>query len=284
MNELLTFNRLKRHPAAIIGTIGSMIVVLIALIGPYVAPYDVAQAGMVLRVQKRLIAPSSSHLMGTDHLGTDVFSLILHGASSSIKIGLGAAFLCTILGASIGLLAGFFGGAIDMALMRTIDVFLAFPSLVLAILIAASLGPGTMSITLALVLTGWPALARVIRGAVLGLKKEEYILASRAIGCSKLRIITHHLLPNCLPLIVVLFSMRVGVMILGEASLSFLGLGTPAGSASWGVMVDTGRSYIGLAPWCSIAPATAIAVTVLTFNFLGDGLRDLLDPRLRGRL
>ena len=284
MNELLTFQRLKKHPAAVIGTIGSIIVVVIALIGPYVAPYDVAQAGMVLRVQERLLSPSSNHFMGTDHLGTDVFSLILHGASSSIKIGLGAAFLCTILGACIGVVAGFFGGAIDMALMRTIDVFLAFPSLVLAILIAASLGPGTMSITLALVLTGWPALARVIRGAVLGLKKEEYILASRAIGCSKLRIITHHLLPNCLPLIVVLFSMRVGVMILGEASLSFLGLGTPAGSASWGVMVDTGRSYIGLAPWCSIAPATAIAVTVLTFNFLGDGLRDLLDPRLRGRL
>lgn len=284
MTSLLSYKRLIAYPSAVLGFLGAIFIVLLSLLGPFLAPHEVDQKDMVLRVEKRLSSPNLEHPFGTDHLGTDIFSSILIGARTTISIGLGAAFVCTLLGTVIGMVTGYYGGTLDMIVMRLIDVFLAFPSLILAILIAASLGPGNLSITLALVISGWPALARIVRSSVLSLKEEEFILASKAIGCKNRRIILNHLLPNCLPLIVVLFSMRVGIMILGEASLSFLGLGSPAGTPSWGVMVDIGRSYIGIAPWCSIAPATAIAITVLFFNFFGDGLRDLLDPRLRGRL
>lgn len=280
----LLLARLIRHRSALMGFVGTCLILLVAALGPRMAPYSIDGAGTVERVLDRLKPPGLLHPLGSDHMGADVLSLVLHGAGPTIKVSLGAALAGTLAGAAVGVCAGYQGGLADMIIMRLIDVVLAFPSLVLAILVAASLGPGATSITLALVLTGWAAPARVVRSAVLVLREEEYILAARAIGCSPFRVMARHLLPNCLPLIIVLFTMRLGVMILAESSLSFLGLGSPAGAPSWGVMVDTGRSYIGAAPWCSMAPATAIALTVLAFNFLGDGLRDLLDPRLRGRL
>jgi len=277
-------HRLKKFPAAVTGLALSFIIIVIAISGSLVAPYSVDQDEIITRVNDRLLPPSYSHLLGTDHLGTDVFSLLLNGTKNTIFTGIFTALICTIIGTIAGLLSGFTGGTVDYLLMRIIDVILAFPSLLLVILIAASLGPGLTSISLALIFSGWAALARIIRSTVLSLKQEEFIQAAIAIGCSKSRLILKHILPNALPLIMVLFTMRIGIMILAEASLSFLGLGSPAGAASWGVMVSTGRSYIGTAPWCSIAPATAIAVSVLGFNLLGDGLRDLLDPKLRGRL
>jgi len=282
--QLLSLGRLRRHRGAWFGLLGVTAIVLIALLGPSLAPHSVDRADMIQRVHQRLSPPSLEHPFGTDHLGTDIMSLLLHGSRSSCFVALIAATLCTVIATFVGLLTGFIGGTFDRLIMRILDVFLAFPALILAILIVASLGPGSTSILLALVVSGWAGLARIIRSIVLSLKEEEFILAARSIGCSDFQILIRHILPNCIPLIIVLFTMRIGIMILAEASLNFLGLGSPAGIPSWGVMVDAGRSYIGAAPWCSIAPATAIALTVFAFNFLGDGLRDLLDPRLRGRI
>ncbi len=281
------FHELKRiikFPSALGGLIASSLILLIAISGSYIAPYSIGEKGITTRVEDRLQPPGLQHILGTDHLGTDIFSLILIGGKYTLAVGISTALICTIIGTILGLISGFFGGAVDYIIMRSIDIILAFPSLLLVILIAASLGPGLSSISLALIFSGWAALARIIRSAVMSLRREEFIQAGISIGCSKSQLIFKHIFPNTLPLIIVLFTMRIGIMILAEASLSFLGLGSPAGSASWGVMVSTGRSYIGTAPWCSVAPATAIAITVIAFNFLGDGLRDLLDPKLRGQL
>jgi ABC-type dipeptide/oligopeptide/nickel transport system permease subunit len=284
MGIFYELRRIRKFPSALGGLIMSCIIIIIAIAGNDLSPYSISDTTINSRVNDRLQAPGLKHPLGTDHLGTDVLSLLLNGAKYTIFIGIFTALICTVIGTLSGLVCGFFGGLPDYIIMRATDIILAFPSLLLVILIAASLGPGLSSISLALIFSGWAALARIIRSTVMSLRKEEFILAGISIGCSQSRLIFKHILPNTLPLIIVLFTMRIGIMILAEASLSFLGLGSPAGSASWGVMVSTGRSYIGTAPWCSVAPATAIAITVLAFNFLGDGLRDLLDPKLRGRL
>jgi peptide/nickel transport system permease protein len=243
--------------------------------------------------------PTGTFLMGTDVSGRDILSRVLYAARISLLVGCIATLLNLLIGVAIGTLAAYAGGWLDSVLMRLTDTFFAFPGILLAIIILATLRqlsipqalggggalpePGMWGLFIALGLTGWTGIARVIRGTVLALKEQEYIEAARAIGCGHTRIIFVHILPNCLAPIIVLGTMQVAYNILSEAGLSFLGLGIQPPQASWGGMLAEGRDYISSLPWWGIFPGLALALTVLGFNLFGDGLRDILDPRLRVR-
>ncbi len=233
----------------------------------------------------------SSFAMGTDIHGRDVLSRVLYGARISMLVGVVATLLNLLIGVAIGILAGFYGGWLDSLLMRVTDTFFAFPGTLLAIIIlatlSASLGdsydPGMLGLFLALGLTGWTGIARVIRGTVLSLKEREFVEAARAIGCRDLRIMLVHILPNCMAPVIVLGTMQVAYNILSEAGLSFLGLGVQAPAASWGGMLADARPFFKENWWWGLFPGLALGLAVLGFNLFGDGLRDVLDPRLRAR-
>ncbi|HES58157.1 MAG TPA: ABC transporter permease [Firmicutes bacterium] len=237
--------------------------------------------------------------LGTDANGRDVLSRVLYGARISLLVGVVATALNLLIGILIGTLAGYFGGWLDAVLMRVTDTFFAFPGMLLAIILLATLNqpevrsalvsvsgkldPGIWGLFIALGLTGWTGIARVIRGQVLTLKEEEFVEAARAIGCGHTRIIAVHLVPNCFAPIIVLGTMQIAYNILSEAGLSFLGLGIQPPAASWGGMLSEGRPYLTSMPWWGVFPGLALALTVLGFNLFGDGLRDILDPRLKVR-
>lgn len=264
-----------------IGMVGCALVLFLAVFGALLAPHA-TELSVVLRGDAPTKQPpSGAHLLGTDWHGVDVFSRVLQGTRYSVGIGLAASAVAVTIGLFVGLTTGYFGGLYDAAWMRFVDVVLAFPELLLTILIAATFEPGLKTVFLALSLSSWAGIARLIRSLVLSARKQEYITAAIALGASDTRVILRHLLPNMLPTLAVIFASRIGVMILAEASLNFLGLGATAGAPSWGVMVYYGMDHLADAPWCAVAPATAIAVTVFSFNLLGDGVRDALDPRLR---
>ncbi|MCC7478230.1 ABC transporter permease [bacterium] len=235
--------------------------------------------------------PGSAFALGTDIHGRDVLSRVLYGARISMLVGVVATLLNLLIGVAIGILAGFYGGWLDSFLMRLTDTFFAFPGTLLAIIIlatlSASLGdnydPGMLGLFLALGLTGWTGIARVIRGTVLALKEREFVEAARAIGCGNLRIMLVHILPNCMAPVIVLGTMQVAYNILSEAGLSFLGLGVQAPSASWGGMLADARPFFKENWWWGLFPGLALGLAVLGFNLFGDGLRDVLDPRLRAR-
>jgi len=263
------------------GMAGCAFVLAVALLGPMLAPYptdlkDVLGTGAPIKA-----APSFRHPLGTDWHGVDVFSRVIKGARTSVEIGLASSAVAVAIGLFVGLTTGYFGGLYDAAWMRFVDVVLAFPELLLTILIAATFQPGLMTVFVALWMASWAGIARLIRSLTIGARKAEYVTAAIALGASDTRVIVKHLLPNMLPTLAVIFASRIGVMILAEAALNFLGLGAPAGTPSWGVMVYYGMDHLSDAPWCAVAPATAIALTVLSFNLLGDGVRDALDPRLK---
>lgn len=264
-----------------IGMIGCALVLFFSVMGAVLAPHPTDLSIVLKGEAPTKLAPSRSHLLGTDWHGVDVFSRVLKGTRYSVGIGLAASLVAVTIGLFVGLTTGYFGGWYDAAWMRFVDVVLAFPELLLTILIAATFEPGLMTVFLALSLSSWAGIARLIRSLVLSARKQEYITAAIALGASDQRVITKHLLPNMLPTLAVIFATRIGVMILAEASLNFLGLGGSPGSPSWGVMVYYGMDHLADAPWCAVAPATAIALTVFSFNLLGDGVRDALDPRLR---
>lgn len=264
-----------------VGMVGCVFVLFFAIAGPALAPQPTDLATVLKGDAPTKLAPSAQHWLGTDWHGVDVFSRVLKGTAYSVGIGLSASAVAVIIGLFVGLTTGYFGGLYDAAWMRFIDVVLAFPELLLTILIAATFEPGLKTVFLALSLSSWAGIARLIRSLVLSARKQEYITAAIALGASHTRVITRHLLPNMLPTLAVIFASRIGVMILAEASLNYLGLGSPPGSPSWGVMVYYGMDHLADAPWCAVAPATAIALTVFSFNLLGDGVRDALDPRLR---
>ena len=269
-----------RHRGFLAGAALFAVFAAASLGAPWLAAHDpldvAAGAGATLE------RPSAAHPFGTDVLGRDLFSRVLWGGRVSLAVGIGVEALTALLGCAVGLVAGYYGGIVDAALMRITDVVMAFPSLVLAIgLIAVFERPGLDKVILVLVALGWTTIARVVRGAVLSLKTREHVLAARALGVSNLAIMTRHLLPNALGSLLVAATIGVGGNMVAEAGLSFLGLGAQSPTISWGALLADGQSFLASAPWVAVFPGVALLLAVLGINLLGDGLRDLLDPRFR---
>jgi len=275
MRSLTIIRELRTNPPALIAAVVLVLLVLTAVIGPYLVPYD----PLAIDLDHLKEPPGISHFFGTDSKGRDVFSRVVAGSRISLGVGVAASLVSLAIGVLFGLAAGYFGGRTDAALNQVFDVFLAFPSLLLAIGISAVMPSGLGSAMLAIILVGWAGFARMVRGITLQLKELTYVEASRAIGASTGRILFRHILPNALPLILVAGSLRVGGFILLEAALSFLGLGIQPPTPTWGSMISLNRAYINSAPWMVIFPGLAISLTVIAFNILGDYLRDRLDPR-----
>ncbi|MDO4267501.1 MAG: ABC transporter permease [Eubacteriales bacterium] len=272
VKTLVRQNKLAAFAAVMI-----LLIVFAAVFAPFVAPYDhLAQS-----LTDRLKDPGAEHWLGTDELGRDVLSRIIFGARISLTIGLVPTLISMSIGTVLGVCAGFYGGKVDFVIMRLADVMLAFPSLLLAMVVTYTMGGGLINIFIALSLINWAGTARVVRSQTLSLKEKEYVEAARSIGVKKWTIMRRHILPNCLPSLIVLFTLNIPSAILSEASLSFLGVGAQPPSASWGLMVVRGKKYLFSEPWLCIAPCVAIMIVVLAFNFLGDGLRDVLDPYLK---
>jgi peptide/nickel transport system permease protein len=227
---------------------------------------------------------SREHLLGTDHLGRDILARIIYGTRISLTVGVLTAFLgSATIGTAVGLIAGYYGGRVDNIIMRVIDIMMAFPGVLLAILIMATLGQGLFNMMIALSIFSIPAVARVTRGSTLAQKERDFILAAHCIGISNTRIMFRHILPNCLAPIIVMSTLRVATVILAAASLSFIGLGAKPPTPEWGAMINDGRWYLRQAPQLMIVPGIAILITVLSINFVGDALRDAMDPHLRIR-
>jgi peptide/nickel transport system permease protein len=260
-----------------IASILLILLVLMAIVGPFLVTYDPDTADLNSLKQP----PSKAHFLGTDSIGRDILSRLVYGSRISLSVGIIASFLSLAIGIFFGLTAGYFGGRADTILSQLFDIFLAFPSLLLAIGISAVMPPGLTSAMLAITLVGWAGFARLVRGITLSLKEQTYVEASRALGAAPARILYRHILPNALPLILVAGSLRVGGFILLEAALSFLGLGVQPPTPTWGSMISLNRAYIHSAPWMVIFPGLAISITVISFNILGDFLRDKLDPRMQ---
>jgi len=254
-----------------------MIFILMAIFCPLLAPYDPYQINLYDRLQP----PCREHLCGTDNIGRDILSRIIYGARVSLIVGVVATFISMALGLFFGILAGYFGGFVDKIMLCLMDIMLAFPGLLLAIGVAVAIGPGLMTLFFALSVVGWAGFARIIRGVVIATKEQAFVESARAIGVTDIGIIIKHILPNYLSMVIVMATLKVGSFILGEASLSFLGLGAQPPTPTWGSMVSAGSTFLHSAPWLSIIPGVAIAVVVIGFNILGDGLRDVLDPRLQ---
>jgi peptide/nickel transport system permease protein len=268
--------RLLRNPGAALGLVILALLLLGALLLPPLLSNPLAQ-----NLDLRLTAPSGTHLLGTDQLGRDVLSRTANGARLSLGLGVSVMTASLLLGSLVGLLAGVLGGWWDEVLMRLTDIFLAFPSLILAMAISAALGPNLINVMVAVALVSWPTYARLIRAQILALREREFVDAARALGGSPARVALRHLLPNSLAPLLVQASFDVGSAILTAAGLGFIGFGAQPPTPEWGAMVSETRNYLAQAPWASSAPALAILLTVLAFNLLGDGLRDVLDPRGR---
>jgi peptide/nickel transport system permease protein len=273
----LSLKDLKDHVPALIAALLVIALVMTAVIGPFLVSFDPLE--MDLNSLKQ--PPGKVHLLGTDSTGRDILARLVYGARISLSVGIIASLLSLGIGIFFGLVAGYFGGRVDAVLSQFFDIFLAFPSLLLAIGISAVMPPGLSSAMLAITLVGWAGFARLVRGMALSLKEQTYVEASRALGAGPGRILYKHILPNALPLILVAGSLRVGSFILLEAALSFLGLGVQPPTPTWGSMISLNRAYINSAPWMVIFPGLAISVTVISFNILGDFLRDKLDPRMQ---
>ena len=252
---------------------------LAALVGPWLVPFDPAAQDLPLR----LAGPSAAHWFGLDELGRDILARVLSGARVSWLVGLVVVVVSAAVGVAVGAIAGYYGGRIDELASRVMDVLMAFPGILLAIALVAALGPSLVNVVLALASIGWVGYARLVRGQVLRAREFEYVQAARALGATTPRILIRHVVPTALPALSVQATLGMGGAILAEASLSFLGLGVQPPTPSWGTMLSYGRAHVLDAPHLTIFPGLAIAALVLGFNFLGDGLRDLLDPSSAGR-
>ncbi|MDQ3389030.1 MAG: ABC transporter permease [Gemmatimonadota bacterium] len=264
---------------AMAGLIIMLLLYAVTLLTPLIAPFDPAMQGDI--VSTRYLPPSAEHLMGTDKFGRDILSRVLYGARISLSIGFIAVGISITLGTLVGSLSGYYGGVVDGVLMRITDMMLAFPRLVLLIVVIALFEPSIWLVVIVLGLTGWMGTARIVRGEVLSLREREFVQAARALGMGDVRIILRHVIPNTLAPVIVSATLGIGLTILTEASLSFLGLGVQPPTASWGNMVSDGRDALISAWWIATFPGLAIVFTVIAFNLLGDGLRDALDPRMR---
>lgn len=251
-----------------------LIITLVAVFAPLVAPYDPTAQDLTNRMQ----GMSLQHIFGTDQLGRDVLSRMIYGARISLCIGIFPTLISMILGTVLGLMSGYLGKTVDFIIMRLADITMAFPSLLLAMVVMYTLGNGIINIFLALTIVSWAGTARVVRAQTLSLREKEYVEAAHSMGVGSFKTMFRHILPNCLPSLIVLFTLNIPGSILSESSLSFLGIGAQSPATSWGLMVSEGKDYLFTNPVIAIAPGVAILVLALAFNFLGDGVRDVLDP------
>jgi peptide/nickel transport system permease protein len=270
-----TWRRAIRHPQAVIGSLLVLFVVVMAVFAPWLAPYNPLASDWGAIRQ----APSFVHLLGTDDLGRDVLSRVIFGARTSLQAGVLSVLLAMAIGIPIGIVSGYFGGWIDRIFERITEGLLAVPFLILAIAFGAFLGPSLQNAMIAIGISATPIFIRLARGQAMVATSEDYVEAARAVGASHLRILLTHILPNCAPPLIVHGTLTMGIAVLAEASLAFLGLGQLPPDASWGTMLDAARQFLSEAPWMAVWPGLAIIVAVVGFNLLGDGLRDLLDPR-----
>lgn len=283
----------RKNRLAVLGLIFILLVVAISFLAPLLAVEQPAYVNINGQLQQRwafhdtpgdyqvFLGPSFAHPFGTDNFGTDWYSKVLYGASVSLEVGLLVVIPASLIGSLLGLVAGFKGGIIEEVIMRITDIFLSIPSLILAISITAVLGRSIEHVMYALIITWWPWYTRLVRGQVLSIKERQFVESAKSVGASPTRLMLRHILPNSISPVIVQASMDFGYVILTAAGLGFLGLGAPPGTAEWGVMISEGLTYLFNAWWMSLFPGLAIVVTVLGFNLLGDGLRDILDPRLR---
>ncbi|MDI9448309.1 MAG: ABC transporter permease [Bacillota bacterium] len=270
-------NQLRKNKMALIGLAIILLLVIVAAIAPVFVPHHPYEQDL----EKAFLPPSLEYPFGTDDFGRCIFSRIIFGTRISLAIGVVVTAISAVTGIILGMLAGFYSGIVDEVIMRIVDIFLAFPGLILALVIAGLLGPGMFNVLFALSLVGWMGYARVVRGVVLAEKEKNFVETARALGAGSLYIMYRHLLPNVLAPVIVMATLGIGQAILAAAGLSFLGLGAQPPVPVWGSMLNDGKMYLQTAPHLTIFPGLAIMITVLSFNFLGDGLRDLFDPRLR---
>ncbi len=268
---------LKKDKPAMLGIVIIIFFGSIAVFAPYIVPHDPLE----LNLEERLLSPTVDHPMGTDNLGRDVLSRVIYGTRVSLSMSVAVVTVVMVLGITIGTAAGYFGGLVDDVIMRVVDVLLAFPSIILALVIAGLLGPSLTNVMIALGAIWWVSYSRIVRGSVLSIKEKEFVEAARAMGCSDVYIVRRHILPNVLSPVIVLATLDMGHIILSIAALSFLGLGAQPPVPEWGTMLNEGRPFMETAPHLMIFPGLMIMITVLAFNFLGDGLRDALDPRMK---
>ena len=271
--------RFSRHPLAVFGFATVAILCIAALFAPFISPHD----PLLLDTKMRFLPPfgATTFPLGTDELGRDTFSRLLHGGRISLTVGLVAMFTTVLTGAVIGLLAGYLGGLVDTLLMRFVDTMLCFPQIFLLLVIAAFVPPSLISIALIIGLTSWMEVSRIVRAEILHLKEQDFVQAARALGASRFRIMFQELLPNIAAPLLVAATLRVASAVLAESYISYLGYGVQPPLASWGNMLTNAQGYFDTVPWLAILPGAMITLTVMGFNFLGDGLRDALDPRLR---
>lgn len=262
----------------VFGIFTILLFIIAAVFAPWLVPYDPDKIDM----NNALLQPSTTHWLGTDALGRDTFSRTIYGTQTSLLIGVFVVLLGSVVGMALGLIAGYFGGWTYNIVMRIIDTLMAFPMLILALLVASLLGSGIRNVIMALAFAMIPAYARLMCGQVISVKENDYILAGRSMGAGDIRIMLRHLVPNCFPPLIVMMTMMLGTTILAEAGLSFIGIGVQPPVATWGNMVNDGRQYLVSNPMLSFAPGLAIMLVVYAFNMVGDGLRDALDPQLRG--
>lgn len=270
----------SKNRLAFAGLIIVLVIVFAAIFAPLIAPYDPYERN----IRDRIASPSMTHPMGTDELGRDTLSRVIYGSRVSLTVGLVSVGIATLIGAPLGLIAGFAGGKPDSLIMRIMDAILSFPEIVLAIAILAILGPSILNAMIAIGIVYIPIFARTVRAPTIAQTHREYVEAARALGASSSRVLFRHIAPNTLSILIVRISTSFSYAILAEASLSFLGLSASPPTATWGRMLKEGQSVMQMAPWVAIFPGLAIAVAVLGFNLLGDGLRDAFDPRSRKRL
>ncbi len=278
--HLLDFKIIRktfRNPSTLLGFSIIMLSAFVAIFASFIASHD----PLTIDVFERFQPPCKAHLMGTDELGRDVFSRLVYGTRLTLQAGVTIVGIAAVVGILLGGIAGFWGGITETLIMRTVDVFMSFPALILALSVAAALGPSLMHAVIALSAVWWPWYTRLVRGQILSVKESDYIEAGRALGASSLRLLFRHALPNCISPVIVLATLDMGFAILTAAGLSFIGVGAQPPSPEWGAMLSTGRNYITTAWWYPTFPGIVLSLTVLGFNLLGDGFRDMLDPRWR---
>ena len=276
---LEVWRRLKRNKMAVLGLVILIILVLLAVFANVIANYD----NVVIKqnLSQRLQAPSAAHWLGTDEFGRDIFARLVHGTRVSLQVGIIAVGISIVIGGILGAIAGYYGGKLDNIIMRIMDIFLAVPSILLAIAIVSALGPSILNLMLAISISSVPSYERIVRASVLSIRDQEFIEAAKAIGASNTRIIFRHIIPNSLAPVIVQATLGVASAILSTAGLSFIGLGIQPPAPEWGSMLSGGRQYLRYAWWVTTFPGVAIMITILSLNLLGDGLRDALDPRLK---